>query len=392
MKTNQNVVAAPGAKATKRNLSITSFFLLLLSCLCTADLRAQVQSPSSSLAVMNMDVSNARLFDERSSGDLVRMEIVKTGQYEVLDKYDMSDILKKEGLSPSCFGKTCLIHAAQVLGVNKMITGSIDQFGDKIVIALRLIDADAGRIEASNIIEFLNLPTDFSKMVEVSVKDLLGIENDPILLNYLVNNDKMMAGKVVNKQNLSGPRMGAAYITGFQGQRLQDPIDQGGFDAYPVLTQFGYQFETSYLGAGNFQALFETVFMVSGLEQGMFIPTILIMNGFRDNKLGLEFSFGPSFSLRRKAKGYYTKDDEDNLVWHLNSEWNQALGPKENYGLKTIENLDSRGSVAIVSGWVWAVGKTFHSGRLNIPINVFVAPRKEGWWIGTSFGFNIRTK
>ena len=391
MKTNQIVVAAPGAKTTKRNLSITSFFLLLLMCLSTTILWAQVQSPSGILAVMNMDVANASVFDERASGDLVRMEIVKSKQYEVLDKYDMSDILKKEGLSQSCFGKTCLINAAKVLGVNKMLTGSIDQFGEKIVISLRLIDADAGHIEASNIIEFLNLPTDFPKMVEVSVKDLLGIENDPILLNYLVNNDKMMAGKVVNKQNLSGPRMGVAYITGFQGQRLQDPIDQGGFDAYPVLTQFGYQFETTYLGAGNFQALFETVFMVSGLEQGMFIPSVIIMNGFRENKLGLEVSFGPSFSLRRKTKGFYTKDTDGKLNWHMNREWNpETFGPRDNY--KTIENLDSRGSVSIVPGWVWAAGKTFHSGRLNIPVNLFIAPRKEGWWIGTSLGFNIRTK
>ena len=31
----------------------------------------------------------------------------------------------------------------------------------------------------------------------------------------------------------------------------------GGFDAAPIMTQIGYQFEGSYLSAGNFQALIE---------------------------------------------------------------------------------------------------------------------------------------
>ena len=41
------------------------------------------------------------------------------------------------------------------------------------------------------------------------------------------------------------------------------------------------------------------------------------------------------------------------------------------------------------AGWVWAIGKTFHSGYLNIPVNAFLSQSKDGYYIGLSMGFNI---
>jgi hypothetical protein len=126
--------------------------------------------------------------------------------------------------------------------------------------------------------------------------------------------------------------------------------------------------------------------VVSGLEQQLFIPSLVVMNGFRDGKSGWEIAFGPTLSLSKKAKGYYDKDNN----WHLKKNWNKtdSSGTPEPIPHNVVKRLDSRGSMHLVPGWIWAVGKTFQSGPLNIPVNAYAAPSREGWYIGVSVGFN----
>ena len=53
--------------------------------------------------------------------------------------------------------------------------------------------------------------------------------------------------------------------------------------------------------------------------------------------------------------------------------------------------LDSRGDYRLGSGFVLAVGKTFRSGKLNIPVNAFFIPGKRySHRFGISFGFNMQ--
>jgi curli biogenesis system outer membrane secretion channel CsgG len=336
------------------------------------------------------------LSDPSSMGNLLRIELEKTGFYHVADRYDIEDLTKKANLeTDGCYGKTCLVEIGKVIGADKMLTGSVERFGERIIVSLRLIDVRSATIVKSDVTEHLNIQPEIQKMIEISVKNLLGIENDPLLVNYLINQETSIAANVINKQNNSGPRMGVAYITGFAGERFAAPLDQGGWDMSPFISQFGYQWETQYLGSGNFQALFEFVGMVSGLEQGQFIPSMIIMNGFRSSNTGWEIAFGPSFSFRRKAIGYYTLDENGDPFWNK-GDWNvrDQSGtpvPKPDE-VEIIENLDKRGNIKLSTGWVWAVGKTFKSGHLNIPVNVYVSPNKNGWFVGTSVGFNIRKK
>ena len=39
------------------------------------------------------------------------------------------------------------------------------------------------------------------------------------------------------------------------------------------------------------------------MEQGQFIPTLSLLNGFRFGQSGWEFAFGPSFGGRRMING-----------------------------------------------------------------------------------------
>jgi len=150
------------------------------------------------------------------------------------------------------------------------------------------------------------------------------------------------------------------------------------------MFQFGYQFEKQYLNEGNFQALFEFIPMVTGLDQGLFIPSLTLMNGLRNNKNGWEFAFGPTVSLVSKARGFYAPDNGN---WTLAND--SITVPA---GVAVIDRLDSRGEVAYQPGFVFAFGKTFKSGRLNIPVNGYLIPNKDGMRFGLSVGFNARDR
>ncbi len=91
---------------------------------------------------------------------------------------------------------------------------------------------------------------------------------------------------------LSGPRIGITYVTG----DLADDLDRE-LDAAPVLTQFGWQFETRIFTADTgLSAVTELVPLVGGLEQGLFLPSMSFLVGLR-GPTGFEFGLGPNVSL-----------------------------------------------------------------------------------------------
>jgi TolB-like protein len=345
------------------------------------------------IAILSIDTKNFE-YDDESMADLVRIEVEKLNILEVYDKYDMADFVKNNNIQ-ICYGKKCLIQIGKQLNVDYMLTGNLEKLGNKIMFSMRLIDVEAEAVKTANVMEYLIMPEHIQKMVEISVKNIFGKENDPNLVNMLVNYDDPM-NTPQTRLKLNGPRMGAAYIMGDLGKRLQDPINKGGWDAFPVMTQFGYQFETQYMSAGNFQGLFEYIIMISGMEQQMFNPSFIFMNGFRSNKTGWEIGFGPSFGITREAQGFYDTDGYmgENNEWYLTSEWtyidpatNQYTGVYEYYNIES--RIDKRGDIKFASGFVFSAGKTFRSGYLNIPVNIYVSPKNSGTYFGASVGFNV---
>jgi hypothetical protein len=182
--------------------------------------------------------------------------------------------------------------------------------------------------------------------------------------------------------------MGMVTYTGEMFNRIIAPRKDGGFDAFPVMFQFGYQFEKQYLNEGNLQALVEFLPMVTGLDQGYFIPSFSVMHGLRSNVNGWEFAFGPTFNIVPVARGYY----EDN-EWKLVRDWkNDPKNMGRDLPFETLDRLDTRGDYRLRSAFVFAAGRTFKSGKLNIPVNFFVIPGKNGWRYGVSFGFNAKNR
>lgn len=331
-----------------------------------------------SIAVIGIDTKGITL-DNVSMENLIRLELEKANKYEVLDKYDVANILEENDEDPAnCFGKTKLIKVGRLLKVDKILTGNIDRFGDKIIFVLRMINVKTEKIINTNVMEYLDLQREIQTMANISVNNIIGVINDPLIVDLLVNYDRLVTSPKTTVK-LNGPRMGASIFTGHAMDRLQAEEAVGGYNMFPVTSIFGYQYELQYLSSGDFQALIETVVAVSGLEAGQFIPSISLMNGFRFNKGGWELALGPIFRGTKVADGYFDAENNWQITKGLTEEEIEAIP----YPIES--DLDSRGDLGLSTSLIIAFGKTFKSGYLNVPVNLYFVPKKEGSTIGLVF-------
>ncbi|MDP3929114.1 MAG: hypothetical protein Q8R57_08830 [Bacteroidota bacterium] len=370
---------------------LPSIVLSILVCF-TSILSIHAQVKKASIAVLNIDSKGIPL-DPNQMGNLVRVSLEKVNRYEVLDRYEVVSQIEKANLNvANCYGKTCLVELGKSLNVDYMYTGSAELIGQSIILTFKLINVKTDAIELTEIMEFLNLPLELPAMTEITVFKMFNKPvNQELLARLTKKFDYENSINNPNKEylNLQGARFGYAFVIGDMADRMTASNDFGGYNGNPSLFQFGYQFEKQYLNEGKFQALFEFIPMISGIEQELFIPSFTFLNGFRNNVSGWEIAIGPSFGFgktgdRYKIDGNYYSQQQVNS--------NQTLKDKvaaDNIKTRTV--IDRDGETSISTALVIAFGKSFKSGKLNIPLNVWTTiPTKDGFRIGVSLGYNAK--
>ena len=328
----------------------------------TASTFAHAQTKQSA-AVLNIDSRIAQV-TPLELGNMVRLELQQLNHFNLIDKYDAEYIINKQKIViDKCYGRLCLVEMGKSLGVDKMIGGSYEMIENKIIVSLSLIDVKSGVTEKTFTKEYLGLNKELRLITRQSLKQLLGIPIDEKELTTTTSENEFP--NKINVQEdylkLGGPRFGMMILTGPSANKFQQIRANGGYEApYPGMWQFGYQFEKQYLNTGDIQVLFEFIPMINGLDQGLFQPSFTVLHGIRSNKNGLEFAFGPTMRISK-----------------LDSKTRM---------------LDSRGMPSWNSDFVLAVGRSFRSGKMNIPVNVFFVPNRNGHRFGLSFGFNISNR
>lgn len=143
--------------------------------------------------------------------------------------------------------------------------------------------------------------------------------------------------ELTRELNRSGPRFGFTFLGGSNTDSLRIKRN---IDVSPVITQFGWQFERQFASLeGGPVALNEWVFLVGGLDQGVFLPSLSWLVGVRFPN---QFEFG--------------------------------IGP----------NVTPVG-VSLA----FSAGMTFKAGALAIPVNVALVPSKIGMRSSILTGFNL---
>ena len=347
---------------------------------------------------------------------LLRLELIKMDNYFVYDEFDMEDIYKLDSsYRNNCLSKSCLVRMGKSLGVDYMITGSFDELGNKIVLSLKVIDVENASIFKTRVQEFDNQPLELQRMVEITLKEMHAIEVQQEIVDRLQFKNEVITSNNLGRIKNNGPRVGYGILTGSLTEFATRSVSQGGLGIFPAVSMIGYQLEAQYVGTENFSGLVEGIINVSGLEQGQFIPTITVMNGFRFGKGGWEFAFGPGFGLKSESYGFFDTNgsfgDAGNYIsqndWegYADKTYNDiALYPEfflngyytrpdvsevnPDYNLNE-KHADKRGKVSISTSFVFGFGRTFRAGALNMPVNVFYSSKKGGGLLGINIGFNV---
>ncbi len=330
-------------KKTFKEALVKRLFIAVFILTCMVPVLEAQQATRARLTVLNIDSQNMNMTPEQM-GNLVRIEIDKLDTFEVTDRYDVRFLLDKHNLDISnCYGKICLVEYGRVIGSDLMLGGSVERFGEVIVLTLRLIDVKKEAVIQTSIREYQNLPLELQTMVRVSIREMFGLHNDPDLVVKLTNPfgyESMITNPDVSSVNLAGPRMGWVFYTGENARIFRRPKDQGGYDIYPSMFQIGWQFEKQYLNAGSYQALVEFIPMISGLDQSLLIPSVTLLNGLRNNRIGIELAVGPTINFVRVAKGYFDSENQ----WQLENSWDSSMG---SIPYSITERLDSRGPISL---------------------------------------------
>jgi TolB-like protein len=371
----------------KREIFTFNRMVCLLAISWCSLLSAEAQTTTSKRVIAVAGVETASNTNNRHMlADIARFELIRMDTFQVLDRYDHTQRTTPEN-NTACYSLPCLKSFGEANKADLVLFGHVSDLGKSYVVAFRLVETKSGQIVAASAREFMYLSEEIPNMVRVTVQHLFGRVQNKQLEATLLTSNELQASYVLSRidvLNLSGPRMGFANAVGPNVAILRAPFSEGGFEGRPFMFQFGYQFEMRYINERKVQGLFEIVPMLSGLDQNMFLPSLVIMNGVRHNKFGLEFAAGPSFMANRIARGYF-----DNGKWKLENEWN---GPGANPN-PLVRRLDSRGAYELSTQMVVSVGKTFRAGGMNFPVNAFYVPGLNGnARYGLSLGFNARNR
>jgi len=165
----------------------------------------------------------------------------------------------------------------------------------------------------------------------------------------LISNCALQAQSVLEDEiskpiNLTGPRLGLTYLGNVYTNAINnDPTFDRMYGKdrilYPIITQFGWQFETRFFTLPNGSCgIIEFVPLLGGLDQNVVIPSLTVMIGARLSN-GIEFGMGPNVNL-------------------------------------------TGSSVSLVAGY------TFERMGINFPVNIAITPTPEGVRGSLLLGFN----
>lgn len=104
---------------------------------------AKVNIAVQELKGKGMDQSTASIISDR-----LRAECINTGVFRVMERAEMENILKEQGFQQTgaCDEASCLVEVGQLLGVDRMVAGSIGKVGNFYTISLRMINVATGEI------------------------------------------------------------------------------------------------------------------------------------------------------------------------------------------------------------------------------------------------------
>jgi hypothetical protein len=181
------------------------------------------------LAVIDFEAKDVSPSGVDILSNLVRTEVLKSPKYTLVDRDYMNKVLKEQNfqLTGSVAGST--IQVGKILGVKKMITGSIGRLGNLYIVNLQIIDVESAQIEKSETQEFIGSLEDLRIPVRIATQKLIEIEGIEVSLGSFIH---------VSSQ----PEGAKVYMDGlFEGNTpIKISVNKGGIHNIKI-TSTGYE-------------------------------------------------------------------------------------------------------------------------------------------------------
>lgn len=109
------------------------------------------QAKKTTAAILDLEAKGVSASETASLSDRLRSEMFRTGAFDMMERGKMQELLKEQGFQQSgaCNTNACAIEVGQLIGVEKMIAGSLGKVGKTYSVDLRMIDVRTGRMEQS---------------------------------------------------------------------------------------------------------------------------------------------------------------------------------------------------------------------------------------------------
>lgn len=130
------------------------FMLVLMGCLWMTAVSAE--SRAETVAVMDLDLgSGVEAGDAQAIADRLETELIRQGVFSVLERRRVGSILQEQGFQQSgvCDEASCRIQVGQLLGVDRMVVGSLSKVGVLYSLNAKLLDVGTGEILRSHAID-----------------------------------------------------------------------------------------------------------------------------------------------------------------------------------------------------------------------------------------------
>jgi TolB-like protein len=193
--------------------------------------------------------------------DRLRGELVNTNLFRVMERTEMENVLKEQGFQQSgaCNETSCLVQVGQLLGVQRMVAGSIGKVDNFWTISLRMLNVATGEI-------LLNVSEDY----QGEVKDVISqvIAKAAAKLASGVGQEVRKAAMVGKKGDLyvESSQPGAAVEIDGTALNKVTPLTLQGFAAgdHRIVVRKG-----DWFGSQNITLIPDELLKVSvGMEQG----------------------------------------------------------------------------------------------------------------------------
>ena len=102
------------------------------------------------IGILDIEPTGITDVEAKTLTDELRYNLVNLNKFSVLERSEMKSILEEQGFQQSgCTTSECAVEAGELLGVQKIIAGSVGKIGSIYTINIRTIDVKTGKIEQS---------------------------------------------------------------------------------------------------------------------------------------------------------------------------------------------------------------------------------------------------